>query len=65
MASLHLLSAVGGDGLLEVDANPNPLRELAAQPFPAVADGAMTPPSGPGLGVRPDLAALERYRIPF
>ena len=37
LASAHLLAAVGGDGLLEVDCNPNPLREGLAEPFPALA----------------------------
>ena len=27
LASAHLLAGVGGDGLLEVDANDNPLRD--------------------------------------
>ncbi len=27
IASAHFLSAAGGDGLLELDANPNPLRD--------------------------------------
>jgi L-alanine-DL-glutamate epimerase-like enolase superfamily enzyme len=27
IASAHLLAAIGGDGLLEVDVNPNPLRD--------------------------------------
>lgn len=48
-ASAHLLAAAGGPGLLEVDANPNPLREVFG--FGAVADGAMTLPAGPGLGI--------------
>ena len=61
VASLHLLAAVGGDGLLEVDANPNPLRDLMV-PIPDVRDGRMPVPQGPGLGVAPDLAALKRYR---
>ena len=63
IASFHLLAAVGGDGLVEVDANPNPLRELMAQPFPALADGQMDMPQGPGLGVAPDLAALREFEI--
>lgn len=61
MASLHLLAAVGGDGILEVDANPNPLRDLMV-PIPDVRNGRMPVPQGPGLGVVPDLAALGRYR---
>ena len=63
IASLHLLAAVGGDGLLEVDANPNPLREDMILGFPAIADGDMVVPSAPGIGVEPDLHALARYRI--
>ncbi len=61
IASFHLLAAVGGDGLVEVDSNPNPLRELLATPFPALADGQMDMPQGPGLGVAPDLAALREF----
>jgi D-galactarolactone cycloisomerase len=61
IASFHLLAALGGDGLVEVDANPNPLRELMATPFPALADGQMDVPQGPGLGVAPDLAALRAF----
>lgn len=63
LASLHLLAAAGGDGLLEVDSNPNPLRNLLAVPFPDIADGCMRVPRGAGLGVAPDLDALERYRV--
>lgn len=48
-ASAHLLAAVGGPGLLEVDANPNPLRE--AFPLAAPADGEIPLPGGAGLGI--------------
>lgn len=61
-ASMHLLAAAGGDGLVEWDANPNPLRE--AFPLPAVVDGVVTLGDAPGLGFVPDLAALQRYRVP-
>lgn len=57
IASGHALAAVGGNGLLEVDFNTNPLREILAQPFPAVAHGGMILPTAPGLGVEPDLDA--------
>lgn len=59
MASAHLLAAVGGDGLLEVDCNPNPLRELLARPFPAVREGCITLSDAAGLGVEPDMDAVE------
>lgn len=59
VASAHLLAAVGGRGLLEVDCNPNPLRNLLASPAPILADGLFHLPEGPGLGVVPDLAATQ------
>jgi L-alanine-DL-glutamate epimerase-like enolase superfamily enzyme len=54
LASAHLLAAAGGDGLLEIDTNPNPLREGLAQPFPQLLDGALVLDDAPGLGVAPD-----------
>ena len=63
LASAHLLMAVGGDGLLEVDINPNPLREALARPFPTFRDGRMTLAEVPGLGVAPDLAATADWRV--
>jgi L-alanine-DL-glutamate epimerase-like enolase superfamily enzyme len=49
IASAHLLAAAGGDGLLEVDINPNQLRD-------AFLDGEMVNgewqlPETPGLGI--------------
>jgi len=63
VASAHLLLAAGGDGLLEVDVNPNPLRETLAKPFPAIRDGLMVLTDAPGLGVVPDLAAACPWRV--
>lgn len=54
VASAHLLAAAGGDGLLEVDSNPNPLREGLAQPFPRLVKGRLFLSDAPGLGVAPD-----------
>ncbi|MGD9866480.1 MAG: mandelate racemase/muconate lactonizing enzyme family protein [Hyphomicrobiales bacterium] len=48
-ASAHLLAAAGGPGLLEVDANSNPLRE--AFEFAAPRDGSITLPQEAGLGI--------------
>jgi L-alanine-DL-glutamate epimerase-like enolase superfamily enzyme len=53
LASAHLLAAAGGDGLLEVDSNANPLREGLACPFPAIEDGQFVLSDQPGLGVAP------------
>lgn len=62
LASAHLLAAVGGDGLLEVDANPNPLREATCGALASIADGGADLGDAPGLGAMPDLRALARYR---
>jgi L-alanine-DL-glutamate epimerase-like enolase superfamily enzyme len=63
LASAHLLAAVGGDGLLEIDSNPNPLRSLLSAPLGQIRDGRVTLPEVAGLGIVPDLAAIERYRV--
>ena len=63
LASAHLLAAAGGEGLLEVDSNANPLREELASPFPTLEDGQFVLPSAPGLGVAPSPEA-ERFLIP-
>ncbi|MDF1775513.1 MAG: mandelate racemase/muconate lactonizing enzyme family protein [Rhizobiaceae bacterium] len=56
-ASAHLLAAVGGDGLLEIDANENVLR---TELFPAmVTDGELTLDDAPGLGLE---SAFERLK---
>ena len=62
LASLHLLAAAGGNGLLEFDCHPNAGRELIVGPLLPVSDGHVPVPQGPGLGVTPDLAALARFR---
>jgi len=59
MHSLHLLAAVRGPGMLEVDANANPLREGLLQNAFIVRDGTVSLPAGPGLGLEPDLKPLS------
>jgi D-galactarolactone cycloisomerase len=63
VASMHLLAAVGGSGMVEIDANPNPLRQLVAVPHPTVANGHVELPTGPGLGVAPDLEACREFEV--
>ena len=63
LASLHLLAAVRGGGMLEMDANPNPLRSLLIDPVLQVAGGMAALPTGPGLGIVPEVAAFERYLV--
>ncbi len=62
MHSLHLLAAVRGPGLLEVDANRNPLREDVLADLFRVKDGSVALPQGQGLGLQPDLKALSSLR---
>lgn len=63
LASMHLKAAVGGAGYVEVDSNPNPLRELLATPYPRVENGAVTLSDQPGLGVAPDLEAIRGFQV--
>jgi D-galactarolactone cycloisomerase len=63
LASLHLLAAVRGNGLLEVDANPNPLRSALIDPVLRIKDGTVTPPATPGLGIEPDIETLSRFVV--
>ncbi len=63
MASAHLLAAVGGDGLLEIDVNENPLRKILAGPVNNVEQGCVTLSERPGLGIDPDLADLAQFAI--
>ncbi len=63
LASAHLLAAAGfgerGDGRLEVDANPNPLRELFDL---SISEGMMDLRESAGLGVEALPEALMPYQ---
>ena len=62
VASAHLLAAAGGDGMVEVDCNPTPLRD-AVLPAPRIEAGRMRLQDAPGLGVVPNMELLESFRI--
>jgi L-alanine-DL-glutamate epimerase-like enolase superfamily enzyme len=62
LASAHLLAGVGGDGLLEVDANDNPLRDRFCGPVADIRNGMATLSDIAGLGIEPDLSSIEQYR---
>ncbi|MDQ6771873.1 MAG: mandelate racemase/muconate lactonizing enzyme family protein [Candidatus Dormibacteraeota bacterium] len=67
LANLHLALAVSTCPFVEVPFDPpawSPARRdwLLPEPVAIAADGTIAPPAGPGLGVTPDLEALERYR---
>ena len=61
LGSLHVLAAAGGTGLLEFDAHPNPNRQAIVGDLLPLHDGRVPIPTGPGLGVEPELKALQRY----
>jgi D-galactarolactone cycloisomerase len=64
VASMHLRAGLGEGGLVEVDSNPNPLRELLGKPMPQLVDGIVTLSDQPGLGVSPDMDAVNAFRRP-
>lgn len=63
LASAHILAAAGGNGWLELDINPNPLREGLANPYPEIKDGHLFMPGSPGIGVEPDFGILKKYLV--
>lgn len=60
--SANILAAAGGDGLLEMDVNPNPLRDAVIGDALKVGDGHVRLPDGPGLGIELDPEAMARWR---
>lgn len=50
-ASAHVLAAAGGDGLLEVDVNPNPLRDAFGPITSRISAGRWQVGQAPGLGI--------------
>ena len=69
IANLHLALAVSTCPFLEVPYDPpgwTPARRdwlLGDAGVALAADGTVAPPAGPGLGVTPDLDALEAHRV--
>lgn len=64
-ASLHASGVIGGDGRVELDVNPNPLRtELGFLDLKTV-NGNVRIPQGEGIGFEPDREALRRFSIAF
>ncbi len=61
--SAHVLAAAGGDGLLEIDVNPNPLRDLLSGGLSPVRAGRVRLPDVPGYGHPPDLPALREFAV--
>ncbi len=63
IASMQLKAIVGGAGYVEVDSNPNSLRDLFAAPCLRPENGSVTLPDQPGLGVAPDLDTAREFLV--
>jgi len=63
VASMHLKAAVGGPGYVEVDSNPNPLRDLIAGPYLKPDEGRVSLSDEPGIGITPDIDLLRQYQL--
>jgi L-alanine-DL-glutamate epimerase-like enolase superfamily enzyme len=68
LANMHAALAFSTHPYVEVPHDPpdwSPRRRdwLLPGPIGIADDGTIAPPPGPGLGVEPDLDALERYRV--
>jgi L-alanine-DL-glutamate epimerase-like enolase superfamily enzyme len=68
LVNLHAALAFSSVPWLEVPLDPPSWSAerrdwLLPEPLQLAADGTIAPPDGPGLGVAPDLDALERYRV--
>ena len=61
MHSAHLLAAAGGDGLLEVDANPNPLRSRIVDPATGIFEGRLHMVDAPGIGIESPIDDLSEF----
>ena len=55
LASAHLLAAAGGDGLLEIDSNDNPLRSALSGATARIGEGWVRLDETPGIGVSDDV----------
>ena len=62
IASAHLLAAAGGDGLLEVDVNPNPLRDAFELANNKIESGRWVLGDDAGLGVTEIPTELLKYQ---
>ena len=62
-ASLHMKAAVGGPGMVEIDANSNPLRSEFLLPLGQVTAGRTSLTHASGLGIEPDASSVRRYLV--
>jgi L-alanine-DL-glutamate epimerase-like enolase superfamily enzyme len=62
-ATLHFVATLPRETFLEYNTSDDPLsRSLVAEPLELV-DGYVRVPSGPGLGVEPDMEAIRALQV--
>ena len=59
LASAHLLAATSSDGLLEIDANENPLRTTLCGPLASITEGRASLGDAAGIGVDVDPVQVD------
>ena len=63
-ANMHLIASIPNGYILEMDRNPNPLREeLIREPVRIDSESCVTMPQGPGLGIEIDENILQKYQV--
>ena len=62
-ASAHLLSAVGGGGMLEVDSSDNPFISAFSWQGLGLEDGTFSLSDAPGLGFEPNIELAEEFLV--
>lgn len=63
VASMHFKAIVGGSGYVEVDSNPNPLRDLLMVDALKPKNGVVTLMEQAGLGVTPSFDLLREFLV--
>ena len=68
VANLHAACALSDHEFVEVPFDPPAWSAerrdwMLPETVEIAADGTIAPPAGPGLGVEPDLPALEQWRV--
>lgn len=63
VASMQLKAIAGGPAFVEVDSNPNPLRDMFAGPYLRPRDGIVTLSDQPGLGITPDIDTAREFLV--
>ncbi|MBT6096025.1 MAG: mandelate racemase/muconate lactonizing enzyme family protein [Rhodospirillaceae bacterium] len=62
MHSANLMAAAGGDGLLEIDSNENPLRSIITAMVPGIDNGIFSMNAEPGIGIDVPLEELTQWQ---